>query len=138
MSAAKPSPDQPLKCFDNILGQGLRSLAVQDPVDLVLRLTLVMTLLFPGDLWFHRIYMRILAVLGFIYLPVLRKQWYWLLLFVLNLSVQNLYNWAASDNHKWLYSYWYLAVALSVGGTRPRQVLAVNARLLIGLTFFFA
>jgi len=137
MSMPEPLRDQPGH-FGNVLRQGLRLLADQDPVDLILRLTLVMTLLFPGDLWFHRIYMRILAVLGFIYLPLLRKQWYWFLLFGLNLSVQNLYNWAASDNHKWLYSYWYLAVGLSVGSADPRQVLAVNGRLLIGLVFFFA
>ena len=109
-----------------------------DPVDLVLRLTLVMTLLFPGDLWFHRIYMRVLAACGLISPSLLRSPWYWYLLFALNLSVQNLYNWAGSDNHMWLFSYWYLAVALALGSRTASSVLAVSARLLVGLTFLFA
>ena len=82
--------------------------------------------------------MRILAVCGFIYQPVQRSRWYWFLLFGLNFTVQNLFNWAASDNHKWLFSYWFLAIGLSVGRNEIQRNLAINGRLLIGLSFLFA
>lgn len=47
-------------------------------------------------------------------------------------------NWHFMDNHKYLMWYWSLAVAIALSQTDSFRVLKDNARLLIGLSFFFA
>jgi len=109
-----------------------------DPVDLVLQLTLIMILLFGGIRWYHRGLMQMLALCGLISRPLSRHPVYWITLGLINLSLGNLHNWSVSDNHKWLFSYWYLAIGLSLFSKDTQITLATNARLLIGLTFLFA
>ena len=120
------------------VGPSLGKALGQDILELVPRLTLVMTLLFPGVVWFHRIYMRMLVVCGFVFPPLVHVRYYWITLFLLHFAVQNIWNWAASDNHQWLFSYWFLSLGIALGGRRPRQAMAESARLLIGLTFLAA
>src|SRR5262249_49403077 len=47
-------------------------------------------------------------------------------------------NWYIVYNHKYLITYWCLALACSRWATNPGRVLAVNGRLLIGLCFLCA
>jgi hypothetical protein len=49
-----------------------------------------------------------------------------------------LWNWTSVPNHGFLIAYWGLACALAAGSGRPAQVLAHNARWLVGLSFLLA
>jgi hypothetical protein len=119
-------------------GTGQGGLCGSDSYEVAARLTLVMILLLSGNLWFHVVPIRVLALAGLVYMPLVRRTTYWLALFLLSFAVDNLYNWAIADNHHWLLSYWLLALALSVGSKAPEATLSQSARLLIGFAFLLA
>jgi hypothetical protein len=110
----------------------------RDPVDLLVTLSLVNLLTYPGDIELHRIIARTLAVLAFACPRFGRSASLWLIVALLNFGFQNISNWALCDNHRWLYTYWYLALAVAMRQQDPLQAIQLNARLLIGLVFLFA
>lgn len=111
-----------------------------DPVDLTLRLTLLILIVSPGpgEHWIVAITTGLLAMAGVLQPALLRSRRYWFLIAAVMLSVNAVYNWEFSDNHKFLISFWCLAVACSLSSANPREALAVNGRLLVGLCFLFA
>lgn len=56
----------------------------------------------------------------------------------LALAVWQIPRWYEFDNHVWLTTYWILAVGVSLTTSRRAETLAVNGRLLVGLTFALA
>jgi hypothetical protein len=111
------------------------------PIGVVLRMTLLLTLSFPGCqgvMWPFKVVLSIFAIVGLVHPKVMKQAEFWLVLGVANFALQNVYNWEFTDNHVCLYSYWYLAIALSLISPDPAAILALNGRLMIGLVFLFA
>ncbi len=106
----------------------------------VARMTLLLTLLFPGclNLWLFRVLLTIASIAGLAKPQIARRPEFWLVLGLTNFGLQNVYNWAYTDNHVCLYSYWYLAISCALFSETPMRVLAANARAMVGLVFLFA
>jgi hypothetical protein len=105
-------------------------------VDLALRLTLLDLLLRPVGDWAVRPMVMSLALIGLLSVTWLRRPILWFSLVAL-LAVRVVVDWPLADNHAYLLIYWCLAVGIACVFS-DRQMLAVNARLLIGLVFGFA
>lgn len=105
--------------------------------ELAAKLTLL-TLLFQhvGD-WMVRPF--ILSIVGFALLApdAYRNGRIWFTLAMLT-GWRVWSDWPLSDNHAYLLSYWCLALALAFSQKENKNMLAINARLLIGLVFLFA
>lgn len=104
---------------------------------MALRMTALLFLLYgSSDLWLD---IPLQMVCGALLLSpyLLRQPAAWATVCVL-LWGFNLADWAWIDNHKYLMSYWALVCVLALISPRPGEVLAHNARWLIGLAFAFA
>jgi hypothetical protein len=106
-------------------------------VDLALRLTLLDLLLRPVGNWALRPTIIALAIAGLLNARWLRQPLLWLVLTGL-LAARVLLDWPLADNHAYLLAYWCLAIALACMLSEQQGVLALNARLMIGLVFAFA
>lgn len=105
--------------------------------DLVAAMTLVLLIFFVDAVWYMQIGVLSLSVLAVLHRPLMRSALLWLAItFVL--AVGHYTMWFSIDNHKYLITYWCFALALSRLADDPERFAAVNARLLIGLAFFFA
>lgn len=100
-------------------------------------MTLILVLLYTGDQWYLKMPIILLVSAGVVFEDVRRSSTFWLSISALLLFTA-LTNWYYQDNHKYLISYWCLAIFFSCLSANPQKVLAKNARLLIGLTFLFA
>ena len=119
------------------LRQGLEDLAATDRVGLVGAMTLVLLLLFSGGGWYVQVPVAVLGAAGLLLPGLRRSSWFWLGLGAL-LAAGYLHEWYAVDNHKYLYVYWCLALALALRTAEPRAPLAVSARWLVAICFLFA
>jgi hypothetical protein len=108
-----------------------------DRLDLVLRLTLVFYLVKPLQLWYFKVPVTIICVLGLVSGRSLRSSVLWFLL-AYTLMARVMMNAFIVDNHIYLAAYWALAVACALALEGSDDVLAQSARLLVGLTFLFA
>ncbi len=105
--------------------------------DLVAAMTLILLLLWTLPVWYMKTGVLALSVLALLHRPIARSALFWFAVtFVL--AVGHYQGWFYIDNHKYLITYWCFAVALSRLMADPDRFLALNARLLIGLAFFFA
>lgn len=123
------------------LRAALGDLARRDVLDLVPRLTVLLVILFGGGFWDLPMLARVLLIAALLYRPLHRSALFWLATAVF-LVLFYRHHWFSIDNHKFLFVYWCLALAVvfAVGGGEERQrgVLARNAKLLIGLCMAFA
>ena len=105
--------------------------------DLVATITMLLLLLYSEPVWYLQAGVYGLSVAALLYRPLLRRPslWYGLTLFLVagHASV-----WFHLDNHKFLLTYWCLAVGLSLRASDPASTLRTSARLLVGLGFLFA
>jgi hypothetical protein len=111
-----------------------------ETVDLATRLTLVLIVLSDwvvGADWQFKMPLRLLAVAGLLVPGLHRSKTLWCLLAAV-MSLKTLFHWWAQDNHVFLLTYWFLAVALALRLEEPSKPLATSGRLLIGLSFAFA
>ena len=105
---------------------------------LVLRLTTILLLLHGIDHWtWTMLPEKLLALAMMVYPRLVRNRWAWLGM-ALCLVFNNLWHWSRLVNHEYIYTYWVLVCAIAVWSATPKQVLAWNARWLIGICFFFA
>ncbi len=114
--------------------------------DLLARMTLILLALrldsgqsllrTHGD-WYLKLPILTLSIAGIIYAPLARKAAFWFLVTFI-VAAAHLRNWHSIDNHKYLITYWCLAIGCSLLSPDPRQFLATNARVLIGLCFAFS
>lgn len=72
-----------------------------------------------------------------VFTPLTISRTMWILVSVL-LVIHNSIFWLIVGNHQYLITYWCIACTLVVFSKDPEYFLRVNARLLIGFTFFFA
>lgn len=105
--------------------------------ELVGVMTLLLLLLYSEPIWYLELGVYGLGLAALLYRPLLSKPALWFLLTAF-LAVGHIRAWFYIDNHKYLITYWCLAVALALLAREPLDVLRVNARLLIGLAFLLA
>lgn len=105
--------------------------------DIVAGMTLIMLVIITYGQWYMYIGVNVLCISAIVFRRLTRKSLLWFALTgVLAFSYSS--TWYILDNHQYLIAYWCLAVACSLLTSNPIHTLALNARLLIGLTFFFA
>lgn len=119
------------------LRRGVDAITGMSAFDLALRLTLVNLLLRPVGSWAARPFTVALAALGLLVPGLFRAPLVWLGLTVLT-GFRVVLDWPLPDNHAYLLFYWCLAVTISLVMGDPGRLLAINARLLIGLVFAFS
>lgn len=121
-------------------GDFRRRLEELDSTDLVLYLSLVLVLVRPGptEPWYSLVPTTLLAILAVLDSRLLRQPWLWFTMAAVNFLGHNVANWEFSDNHKFLTTYWLLAVGCSLALANPARGLSLNGRVLVGLVFFFA
>jgi len=115
-------------------GRRLRRCSI---LDLVGPLTLILLLLYPVGPEGVRVGLRLGSVAGLVYRPLQRAPLYWLLL-AGGMAIGCVVLWHDADNHKYLMTYWCLALGLSRWADDPSNALRINARFLIGLCFLIA
>jgi hypothetical protein len=100
-------------------------------------LTLILFLLYPDKTWYVRIPVTVLSIGGFI-VPKLRvAPLFWFALGVL-LLIGAGSEWSRSDNHRYLMSYWALALSFALHADDAHRTLKETCRWMIGLCFLFA
>lgn len=114
-----------------------RRLTQQPMLDLVAPLTLVLLLLYPVGPQEIQVALQIGSVAGLLYRPLQRVPGYWFLL-AAAMGAGCVVLWHDADNHKYLITYWCLALGLSCMAEDTAQALRMNARLLVGLCFLLA
>ncbi len=104
-----------------------------DPVELSLAATCVL-LTQDHSIGYTTILLPVAALL---YAPLRRAAALW---FVISaaLAWSIFESWWIVDNHKYLINYWTLCIGLALLATRPEEVIAWSARLLIGLVFLLS
>jgi hypothetical protein len=112
-------------------------LAGMDSFNLATRLTLMLLVLYSGDYWYLRAPMAVVCTCGILFSSLHRSASYWMLIGLV-MVWGNFLNWYTIDNHKYLMTYWTLAVYFCLMLPRPAISLAWNARMLIGLCFAFS
>lgn len=119
------------------LRAGLAALAGTERVDLVAAMTLVVLLVSGGGGWYLRIPVAMLGAAAFLLPGLRRRPWLWL---ALTLALAWGYGsvWFLTDNHKFLYTYWCLAMFLALRTEDPAGALAVSSRWLLALCFLLA
>lgn len=106
-------------------------------LELALIATLLLLVIVAPSLWYIKILVTILGIFGIVFKPWREKSLFWLALFTL-LIFECYYLWHSQDNHKYLISYWCLAVGLAYSSSNAQKFLFNNARILIGLCFLLA
>lgn len=106
-------------------------------LDLVAPLTLVLLILYPVGHQDIQIWLQLGGVAGLLYRPLQRAPLFWILL-AAAMGLGCVLTWEDADNHKYLITYWCLAVGLSCAADDTAKALRVNARLLLGLCFLLA
>ena len=111
-----------------------------EPLDLVLILTLILLIVRPGpaERWYLEIPLTIIAVSPLLAPSLLRNACFWGLLTALLLVVHVGLHYHTSDNHKFLLTYWCLALTGALTLRDPQAALALNGRLIIGIVFLLA
>jgi hypothetical protein len=123
--------------FRNRLYQLYDEVDDMDVLDLVPRLTLVLLILYSGKYWYLRVPMTVICTCGILFRSIYQSASFWFLLTMV-MAWGNFSNWYAIDNHKYLMTYWGLALYCSLLSPDPRKAIILNGRLLIGLCFAFS
>lgn len=108
-----------------------------DGLDLATTMSLILILLYGGDTWTLRVPAAALCVCAFLLRPLRRSSDLWFALFLVA-AVANAFRWHVIDNHKYLITWWCLALSMAFAGQDPGAALARSARWLLGLCFGFA
>ena len=117
----------------------LRAALASEPLrfDVVASMTLLLLLLAVDDFWYLRIPVTVLALAGLLYRPLSRHPAFWFAVSFF-LILAHVRHWDQIYNHKYLMTYFCMALGISRAAENPDETLARNARLLIGLCFLFA
>src|SRR5262245_59867432 len=109
------------------------------PLELVLLLTLLLLVTRTPEYWYSQAVIVILSVCGIAFRPVREAATFWLIVSGF-LGAELFFHRYAADNHKYLEVYWCVALfcACSLPEGEREQVVAFNARMLIGLCLAFA
>ncbi len=107
-----------------------------EPIDIALRLTLIVLLLRPMGPWFVGAFVLLLALVGLLGAG-LRAPATWLALAAL-IATRLVVDWPLPDNHVYLLTYWCLGIGIGLRLTEPSRAIAQTGRQLLALAFVFA
>ena len=107
-----------------------------EPIDIALRLTLIVLLLRPMGPWFVGAFVLLLALVGLLGAG-LRAPATWLALAAL-IATRLVVEWPLPDNHVYLLAYWCLGIGIGLRLTEPSRAIAQTGRQLLALAFVFA
>lgn len=105
-------------------------------LDIVVVMTLILLLLHVQG--FPTVPVQVLAIAGLVYRPLSRQPVLWFLITALLVVGRVPFAWFSLVNHHYLMMYWVLALGLAFLSPRPERVLALSARVILGLVFAFA
>lgn len=108
-----------------------------DTLEVAAVLTLGLLLLHAGSVWYLTVPMTVLCIAGFAVRSLLLNPTYWLVIASVT-AFANFRNWYTVDNHKFLTTYWCIALHCSLLARDPRRAASLQGRLLVGLCFLFA
>lgn len=113
-------------------------LAALDLFEMGAAMTLLMIVISLHEpFWYLKLGIATLAVSALVLRPLMRNPLVWFGLVVVFLWSFT-FSWAEQNNHDYLKVYWCLAVGASLLAVESGRALRFNARVLIGLCFFFA
>ena len=115
----------------------LRVLMEAARADNVQAVTLLTVLLHGGVFWYYTAPLTILAAIGLLVPRMRTAPGFWLVITCL-LAAANTYNWFAVDNHKFLMTWWCLAIYCSMLSPEPDRLLVFEGKILLSLCFLFA
>jgi hypothetical protein len=104
---------------------------VPDPA---LRLTAIILLLRPLDVWWVAPVIIAMACLSLLSGTVRRAPITWILISLL-IATRIVVVWPVSDSHIYLLAYWCLAIGLALTSATPGATLSTGSRLLLGGAF---
>ena len=107
------------------------------PFELIAAMTLILLFRFAGSDWFIQGPVTLLTVVGLLHRPLLKQPNYWFLVITF-LVAGNYHERFQIDNHKYVITYWAIAIYCVLYTAKPQQHLAQAARLMVGLIFLFA
>ena len=107
-----------------------------EPIDIALRLTLIVLLLRPMGPWFVGAFVLLLALVGLLGAG-LRAPATWIALAAL-IATRLVVEWPLPDNHVYLLVYWCLGIGIGLRLTEPSRAVAQTGRQLLALAFVFA
>lgn len=112
--------------------------AVSEPFDLAALVSLAV--LVPSPYRAGILVSALLATMAAIVVvvPTVRRSWWPWAAFALVHSVTYLMQWHLLDNHDALVAYWAVALALAAGSRDASRTLALQSRLMVGVTFALA
>lgn len=117
----------------------LRSETIEDKFDAVLMLTLLNVMLWGPQYWYTETLLFLVCVPGLIIKALRHSPWFWWTAAgcIVHMIV---INWAWADNHKYVMTYWMMGIAMSlhVKAENRLDVMATNARCILGLSMLFA
>lgn len=113
------------------------ALAQAEPLEIALRVALLVLLLDGSPYWSERVPVTLAAALGLLFPSLARSRALWLVLLAAT-SWPLVWNWPFSDNHDYLTAFFCLAVLCALSSADPARALAVSARGLLAVTFLFA
>lgn len=112
-------------------------IAPPDRTELTISLTLLLLMLHAGGRWYLGVPVLTLCVAAFAFPRLRTNDNLWFAL-TLVLATANSFHWYTIDNHKYLITWWALAVSMALATPRPAEALAWSARVMLGLCFAFA
>lgn len=118
-------------------GDFLKNVEKIDKLDVCLILTLFLLVTYGGQASRVSVPVTILTVPALVFADLRKSPKFWFALAV-TFIFANSPDWYRLDNHKFLLAYWCVAIFCSLSTRFPDRALAVNGRVLIGLTFLFA
>jgi hypothetical protein len=104
-----------------------------EPLEVLPLLTMVLLLTAAPEQWYLRGPLIAIFAIGVVYRELLAKPAFWYVAATL-LGTTVYLNWESSDNHKYLFVYWCLALcgSFSLPQTQRAAALAISSRWLIG------
>src|SRR5688572_9862675 len=100
-------------------------------------LTLTLLLLYVDDLWYIKVPVVVLSIVGLLVSTLRNNAYLWFCLACF-MGAGVFYNWQAADNHKYLITYWCAAIFFILFFRLGEHHLKTSARCLVGLAFLFA
>jgi hypothetical protein len=114
----------------------LKQYVQRDAVEIAAQFTLLTLLFAQVGNAFTRPFILLIAAMGILLHHGYRQPQIWLVLCFFT-GFRVFYEWPMADNHAYLLALWCLALSIACFSQSTSQILANNARILIGLIFYW-
>jgi len=129
--------DQILKHLKKLIRKVSISFARITTVDLSIVFTLILLFFYTESILQIDLLIKVSVIIGILFFRFTKSPWYWFYISIV-LIVGHITVWYSIDNHKYLMTWWCLAIAFSFYLENHSKNIHFNGRVLIGLCFMFA